>query len=54
MHHGGDRLCVQLLLDLRRVIGELLDDTLMHLVATDPAAPAGLPARCRLTAAVSW
>lgn len=49
VHDGGDRLCVELLLELRRVIADLTDGTLVHLVATDPAAPLDLPAWCHLT-----
>jgi tRNA 2-thiouridine synthesizing protein A len=46
---GGDRRCVLLLLELRRLIGKLPAGTAVHLIATDPAAPLDLPAWCHLT-----
>jgi len=46
---GGDRTCVRLLLELRTHIGGLPGGTLIHLIATDPAAPIDLPAWCHLT-----
>ena len=46
---GGDRRCVQLLLELRRLAMTVPAGTVIHLVATDPAAPLDLPAWCHLT-----
>ncbi|MEO5876285.1 MAG: hypothetical protein ABIS86_21770 [Streptosporangiaceae bacterium] len=46
---GADRACVTLLLDLRARITDLPADTLIQLIATDPAAPIDLPAWCHLT-----
>jgi tRNA 2-thiouridine synthesizing protein A len=46
---GGDRTCVRLLLELRTHIAEQPGGTLVHLIATDPAAPIDLPAWCHLT-----
>jgi tRNA 2-thiouridine synthesizing protein A len=46
---GGDRACVRLLLELRERITDLPAGTLIHLIATDPAAPIDLPAWCHLT-----
>jgi tRNA 2-thiouridine synthesizing protein A len=46
---GDDRRCVQLLLELRRHIHTVPADTVIHLIATDPAAPLDLPAWCHLT-----
>jgi len=46
---GGDRACVQLLLELRARIGGLPGGTEIHLIASDPAAPIDLPAWCHLT-----
>lgn len=46
---GGDRRCVQLLIELRRFIDGLAPGTLIHVVAADPAAPLDLPAWCHLT-----
>ena len=46
---GGDRRCVQLLLELREHIAGLSPGTVIHLSATDPAAPLDLPAWCHLT-----
>ncbi|GGQ39086.1 sulfurtransferase TusA family protein [Couchioplanes azureus] len=46
---GGDRSCVQLLLELRRLVSEVPAGTVIHLEATDPAAPLDLPAWCHLT-----
>ncbi|GAA3959943.1 hypothetical protein [Actinoplanes auranticolor] len=40
---GGDRRCVLLLLELRRLITTVPADTVIHLIATDPAAPLDLP-----------
>lgn len=46
---GGDRRCVTLLLELRRFMQGLPDGAVVHLIATDPAAPVDLPAWCHLT-----
>ncbi|GAA2703530.1 sulfurtransferase TusA family protein [Actinoplanes palleronii] len=46
---GGDRRCVLLLIELRRLIATLTLGAVVHLVATDPAAPLDLPAWCHLT-----
>lgn len=46
---GGDKLCVMLLLELRAKITDLPAGTVVHLIATDPAAPLDLPAWCHLT-----
>lgn len=46
---GGDRRCVLLLLELRRLIATVPAGTVVHLIATDPAAPLDLPAWCHLT-----
>jgi len=40
---------VQLLLELRARISMLPSGTVIHLIATDPAAPIDLPAWCHLT-----
>jgi tRNA 2-thiouridine synthesizing protein A len=47
--HGGDRACVALLLELRRRICDLSAGTVIHLIASDPAASIDLPAWCHLT-----
>jgi tRNA 2-thiouridine synthesizing protein A len=46
---GGDRACVALLLELRRRMCDLPAGTVIHLIASDPAASIGLPAWCHLT-----
>jgi tRNA 2-thiouridine synthesizing protein A len=46
---GGERLCVQLLIELHALVRRLPPDTVIHLIATDPAAPIDLPAWCHLT-----
>lgn len=46
---GGDRRCVLLLLELRRLVTTLPAGAVVHLIATDPAAPLDLPAWCHLT-----
>ncbi|WP_231333388.1 nitrilase-related carbon-nitrogen hydrolase [Actinomadura graeca] len=46
---GGDKACVRLLLELRSHLAELAPGTIVHLIATDPAAPIDLPAWCHLT-----
>ncbi|MFI6515325.1 sulfurtransferase TusA family protein [Spirillospora sp. NPDC050679] len=46
---GGDRSCVRLLLELRGRLADLPAGTLVHLIASDPAAPLDLAAWCHLT-----
>ncbi|MBQ0986059.1 sulfurtransferase TusA family protein [Streptomyces sp. F63] len=46
---GGDRLCAELILELSRRVGRTEPGTVVHLIATDPAAPLDLPAWCHLT-----
>lgn len=46
---GGNRTCVALLMDLRYHVAGLRPGTVVHLVATDPAASIDLPAWCFLT-----
>jgi tRNA 2-thiouridine synthesizing protein A len=46
---GGDRSCVRLLLELRDRVARLPAGTVIHLIATDPAAPLDLAAWCHLT-----
>jgi tRNA 2-thiouridine synthesizing protein A len=46
---GGARACVQLLLELRDRLTTLPAGTVVHLLATDPAAPLDLAAWCHLT-----
>ena len=46
---GGDRRCVHLLIELRRLTLTVPAGTVIHLIATDPAAPLDLPAWCHLT-----
>jgi cytochrome P450 len=46
---GGGRACVRLLLELRSRISGLPGGTVIHLFASDPAAPIDLPAWCHLT-----
>jgi tRNA 2-thiouridine synthesizing protein A len=46
---GGDRRCVLLLIELRKLIMTLPAGAEIHLIATDPAAPLDLPAWCHLT-----
>lgn len=46
---GGDRSCVQLLLELRRHLATLPGGSTVHLIASDPAAPLDLAAWCHLT-----
>ena len=46
---GGDRACVALLIELRAHITQLTPGTVIHLIATDPAAPLDLAAWCLLT-----
>ncbi|SDL18285.1 tRNA 2-thiouridine synthesizing protein A [Nonomuraea maritima] len=46
---GGDKLCVQLLIELRGHVRQAGPGAVIHLIATDPAAPVDLPAWCHLT-----
>ncbi|MFC6879008.1 MULTISPECIES: sulfurtransferase TusA family protein [Actinomadura] len=46
---GGDRACVRLLLELRGRLAALDAGTVVHLIASDPAAPLDLAAWCHLT-----
>ncbi|MEV6986358.1 sulfurtransferase TusA family protein [Sphaerisporangium sp. NPDC051017] len=46
---GGDRRCVALLIELRRLVEGLAPGAVVHLIASDPAAPIDLPAWCHLT-----
>ncbi|MEV6332379.1 sulfurtransferase TusA family protein [Streptomyces sp. NPDC051909] len=46
---GTGMLCVTLLLRLRRRIAHAPAGTVVHVIATDPAAPLDLPAWCHLT-----
>lgn len=46
---GGDRLCVQLLIELREHVQVAGPGTVVYLIASDPAAPVDLPAWCHLT-----
>ncbi len=49
MIDGGERSCVRLLLELRQHVTRLAPGTVIHLIATDPAAPLDLAAWCHLT-----
>ena len=46
---GGDRSCVALLIELRGQITGLTPGTVIHLIASDPAAPLDPAAWCHLT-----
>jgi tRNA 2-thiouridine synthesizing protein A len=46
---GGDRLCVQLLIELRGHVQAAGPGAVVYLIAIDPAAPVDLPAWCHLT-----
>ncbi|MET7524702.1 sulfurtransferase TusA family protein [Streptomyces sp900116325] len=46
---GTGLLCVTLLLRLRKQIDGASPGTVVHVLATDPAAPLDLPAWCHLT-----
>ncbi|MEP7023278.1 MAG: sulfurtransferase TusA family protein [Actinomycetota bacterium] len=46
---GGGRTCVALLIELRGQIAGLAPGTMIHLIASDPAAPLDLAAWCHLT-----
>ncbi|MCZ4118675.1 sulfurtransferase TusA family protein [Streptomyces sp. H39-S7] len=46
---GTGLLCVQLLLLMRGQIEDAAAGTVVHVIATDPAAPLDLPAWCHMT-----
>ncbi|MFE9331802.1 sulfurtransferase TusA family protein [Streptomyces sp. NPDC006925] len=46
---GTGLLCVTLLLRLRKQIDGAPPGTVVHVIATDPAAPLDLPAWCHMT-----
>ncbi|KAB8191471.1 sulfurtransferase TusA family protein [Nonomuraea phyllanthi] len=46
---GADKLCVRLLIELRDHVRTAGPGAVVHLIATDPAAPVDLPAWCHLT-----
>ncbi|MFE7753941.1 sulfurtransferase TusA family protein [Streptomyces sp. NPDC057429] len=46
---GAGLLCVTLLLRLRARIATAAPGTVVHVLATDPAAPLDLPAWCHMT-----
>lgn len=46
---GTGLLCVTLLLKLRAHIADAEPGSVVHVIATDPAAPLDLPARCHMT-----
>ncbi|MDX3134575.1 sulfurtransferase TusA family protein [Streptomyces europaeiscabiei] len=46
---GTGLLCVTLLLRLRAAIQGAAAGTIVHVIATDPAAPLDLPAWCHMT-----
>ncbi|WP_431932716.1 sulfurtransferase TusA family protein [Nonomuraea jabiensis] len=46
---GSGKLCVQLLIELRGHVRQAGPGAVIHLIATDPAAPVDLPAWCHLT-----
>ncbi|MFF0051667.1 sulfurtransferase TusA family protein [Streptomyces sp. NPDC005498] len=46
---GSGLLCVTLLLMLRARIADAQAGTVVHVIATDPAAPLDLPAWCHMT-----
>ncbi|SDM06991.1 sulfurtransferase TusA family protein [Streptomyces wuyuanensis] len=46
---GTGLLCVTLLLRLRKETDDAPPGTVVHVVATDPAAPLDLPAWCHMT-----
>ena len=47
--NAGDLGCGDLVLELRRRMGELRPGQVLRLVALDPGAPADIPAWCRMT-----
>ncbi|MFE9770794.1 sulfurtransferase TusA family protein [Streptomyces sp. NPDC005931] len=49
MVDGTGLLCVTLLLRLRKQIDGAAPGTVVHVIATDPAAPLDLPAWCHMT-----
>lgn len=48
-HDAGDQGCGDLVLELRNVLADLAPGSVLHVTATDPAAPIDLPAWCGLT-----
>ncbi|MFI9291139.1 sulfurtransferase TusA family protein [Streptomyces gardneri] len=50
---GTGLLCVTLLLRLRARIDDAAAGTVVHVIATDPAAPLDLPAWCHMTASLT-
>ncbi|UXY31730.1 sulfurtransferase TusA family protein [Streptomyces sp. HUAS TT20] len=46
---GTGLLCVTLLLKLRAAVDAARPGTVVHVIATDPAAPLDLPAWCHMT-----
>ncbi len=46
---GAGLLCVQLLMRLRAPLRDQPSGAIVHVIATDPAAPLDLPAWCHLT-----
>jgi tRNA 2-thiouridine synthesizing protein A len=46
---GGDKACGELLIELRARLRQVPAGTVVHLIATDPAAPIDLAAWCHLT-----
>ena len=48
-HDAGDQGCGDLVLELRNVLRGLAPGDVLHVTATDPAAPIDLPAWCGLT-----
>lgn len=46
---GTGLLCITLLLRLRKEIDSAAPGTIVHVIATDPAAPLDLPAWCHMT-----
>jgi tRNA 2-thiouridine synthesizing protein A len=47
--NAGDLGCGELVLELRGRMLELAPDAVLRLIATDPGAPADIPAWCRMT-----
>ncbi|MFB7592423.1 sulfurtransferase TusA family protein [Streptomyces sp. NPDC056169] len=50
---GTGLLCVTPLLRLRARIADAAAGTVVHVIATDPAAPLDLPAWCHMTASLA-
>ncbi|WP_030797077.1 sulfurtransferase TusA family protein [Streptomyces sp. NRRL S-337] len=46
---GTGLLCVTLLMRIRKAIDSATPGTVVHIIATDPAAPLDLPAWCHMT-----